>query len=187
MGFSRLVICPAGFGHAPAVDNPLGALPGGAMDEAIELRRPRPDEAGAIRELTREAYAKWVPHIGREPQPMWADYEEAVKHHRFDLLEIDGVLAALIETVDEGEQLLIENVAVRPGYQGRGLGSKLMAHAEEIARSLGRRRVRLYTNKAMAENIQLYSRLGYRVDGEAEGPPGLFRVYMSKALEDPHQ
>ena len=155
------------------------------MSEAIEMRLARPEDAGAIRDLTREAYAKWVPLIGREPMPMVADYDEAVKHHRFDLVYVAGALAALIETVDEGDQLLIENVAVRPAFQGRGLGSRLMAHAETIAGALGRTRLRLYTNKLMAENIALYLRLGYRVDREAEGPPGLFRVHMSKALATP--
>lgn len=155
------------------------------MIETTEMRRGRPEDAGAIRDLTREAYARWVALIGREPAPMAADYDEAVKRHRFDLLYVDGVLAALIETVDEGDQLLIENVAVKPRFQGRGLGSRLMGHAETIAGSLGRTRLRLYTNKAMAGNIALYRRLGYRVDREAEGPPGLFRVHMSKVLATP--
>jgi ribosomal protein S18 acetylase RimI-like enzyme len=155
------------------------------MDEAMEMRLGRPEDAAAIRDLTREAYAKWVPLIGREPMPMVADYDEAVKHHRFDLLYVGGVLAALIETVDEGDQLLIENVAVRPAFQGRGLGSRLMDQAEAIAWSLGRTRLRLYTNKLMTGNVALYLRLGYRVDREAEGPPGFFRVHMSKALVTP--
>jgi ribosomal protein S18 acetylase RimI-like enzyme len=155
------------------------------MDETIEMRRGGAEDAEAIRALTREAYARWVPLIGREPMPMVADYDEAVKHHRFDLLYVGGVLAALIETVDEGDQLLIENVAVSPLFQGRGLGSRLMWHAEAIAWSLGRTRLRLYTNKAMAGNVALYQRLGYRVDREAEGPPGFFRVHMSKALLTP--
>jgi ribosomal protein S18 acetylase RimI-like enzyme len=155
------------------------------MDEAMEMRLGRPEDAAAIRDLTREAYAKWVPLIGREPMPMVADYDEAVKHHRFDLLYVGGVLAALIETVDEGDQLLIENVAVRPAFQGRGLGSRLMDQAEAMAWSLGRTRLRLYTNKLMTGNVALYLRLGYRVDREAEGPPGFFRVHMSKALVTP--
>jgi ribosomal protein S18 acetylase RimI-like enzyme len=155
------------------------------MNETIEMRRAGPEDAGAIRDLAQEAYAKWVPRIGRKPMPMVADYDEAVKHHRFDLLYVDGALAALIETVDEGDQLLIENVAVRPAFQGRGLGSRLMWHAEAIAWSLCRPRLRLYTNKLMAENVALYLKLGYRVDREAEGPPGIFRVHMSKALITP--
>jgi len=152
------------------------------MSEAIEMRRAGPADAAAIRRLTREAYAKWVPLIGREPMPMSADYEAAVKNHRFDLLYRDGAPVALIETVDEGDKLLIENVAVLPDFQGCGLGSKLMAHAEEIARSLGYARLRLYTNKRFAENLKLYLRLGYRVDREEDLGPGMLRVHMSKSV-----
>jgi GNAT superfamily N-acetyltransferase len=148
----------------------------------IELRRAHPDDAGAIRGLTREAYAKWVPRIGREPKPMSADYEAAVLKHRFDLLYADGVLAALIETVDEGDCLLVVNVAVGSERQGSGLGSRLMAHAEEIARSLGRQRIRLFTNNLMTENIRLYRRLGYAIDLEADVGGGTVRVDMSKAV-----
>ena len=38
-----------------------------------ELRQAVPADAPAIRELTRAAYAKWIPLIGREPKPMTAD------------------------------------------------------------------------------------------------------------------
>ncbi|HEX3405753.1 MAG TPA: GNAT family N-acetyltransferase [Caulobacteraceae bacterium] len=151
------------------------------MSASFELRRATPDDADAIRSLTRAAYAKWVALSGREPQPMTADYEAAVRAHRFDLLYMDGALAALIETVDEGDVLLVENVAVAPRHQGRGLGTRLMALADEIARSEGKRRVRLYTNKLWAENIALYQRLGYGIDREEPRAPGLVRVYMSKA------
>lgn len=89
------------------------------------------------------SYAKWVPLIGREPAPMTANYEVAVQQHRFDLLLKDGALVALIETVDEGDRLLIENVAVASGLQGQGLGQMLLAHAEHLARDLGKTRIRL--------------------------------------------
>jgi GNAT superfamily N-acetyltransferase len=148
---------------------------------SIELREATPRDAAAIRDLTREAYAKWVPLIGREPKPMTADYDAAVRQHRFDLLLSDGVLAALIETVDEQDQLLIENVAVAPRFQGQGFGRVLLAHAERIARDLGRVRLRLYTNQRFKENIRLYERLGYTVDQEEDFGIGV-AVHMSKAL-----
>jgi ribosomal protein S18 acetylase RimI-like enzyme len=151
------------------------------MGASFELRRGAPGDAAAIRALTRAAYAKWVEPSGREPDPMTADYEAAVRAHRFDLLYVDGALAALIETVDEGDVLLVENVAVAPVHQGRGLGSRLLTLADEIAQSEGKRRVRLYTNKLWAENIRLYERLGYRIDREEPVAPGLVRVHMSKA------
>lgn len=148
----------------------------------FELRQATPADAAAIRELTRAAYAKWVPLGGREPKPMTVDYDAAVHVHRFDLLHLEGALAALIETVDEGEVLLVENLAVAPARQGCGLGTRMLALADELALSQGKRRVRLYTNKLWAENIALYLKLGYVIDGEEDVRPGIVRVHMSKAL-----
>lgn len=149
---------------------------------SIELRRATPSDAAAIRDLTREAYAKWVAVIGREPKPMTADYDAVVRRHRFDLLLKDGVLAALIETVDEGDQLLIENLAVAPRFQRQGFGRMLIAHAEDVARDLGRARIRLYTNQRFSENIGLYEALGYAIDREEDVGVAV-AVHMSKALD----
>jgi GNAT superfamily N-acetyltransferase len=151
------------------------------MSGVLELRQALGTDASAIRELTREAYAKWVPVIGREPKPMTADYAEALRKHRIDLLYLDGTLAALIETISEPDHLLIENVAVSPAFQGRGLGRKLIAHAEQLAGSLGHNEIKLYTNKLFAENLQFYRKLGYRVDREEEFKGG-FVVHMSKPV-----
>src|ERR1700710_2458174 len=80
------------------------AIPGsGPMGSAETLRQGVAADADAIRGLTRAAYAKWVPVIGREPKPMTADYAAALTQHRFDLLHVDGKLAALIETVAQAE------------------------------------------------------------------------------------
>jgi ribosomal protein S18 acetylase RimI-like enzyme len=151
------------------------------MESRFELRQAETADAVAIRALTRAAYAKWVPLIGREPKPMTADYEAAVASHRFDLLHVDGRLAALIETIPEADHLLVENVAVSPDFQGRGLGRKLMAHAEALARSSGLSEIRLYTNQRFVENIELYRKLGYRIDREEDVGVGI-AVHMSKRL-----
>jgi len=149
--------------------------------DTIKLVQASRADAAAIRKLTREAYAKWVPVIGREPKPMAADYAEAVQKHRFDLLYANGALAALIETIKCADHLLIENVAVSPSYQGKGYGRMLLAHAERLAASSNFGEIKLYTNKLFAENVQLYVRLGYRVDREEEVKGGTV-VHMSKQL-----
>ena len=150
-------------------------------EQVTELRRAAPEDAPVIRELTRAAYARWVPVIGREPKPMAADYAEAVRNHLIDLLYVDGELAALVETIPEADHLLIENVAVSPSFQRRGYGRTLMAHAEQLAASLGYREMRLYTNPLFAGNVLLYLKLGYRVDREEAFKGGLV-VHMSKSL-----
>jgi len=146
------------------------------------LRQAITDDAAAIRRLTRAAYAKWVSLIGREPRPMTADYGKAVRDHRFDLLEIDGKLVALIETVVRADHLLIENIAVDPAHQGRGFGRFLIIQTEQRAASSGLREVRLYTNQRFAENIRLYIGLGYRIGSEEKIGDGIVVVHMHKSL-----
>lgn len=113
---------------------------------------------------------------------MGADYEAAVRAHRFDLLYRDGTLAALVETIANPDHLLIENLAVLPAFQGQGLGRKLMAHVENLAATRGFAEVRLYTNKLFAENIAFYATLGYRVFKEEEWPGRGVAVHMSKVI-----
>ena len=113
---------------------------------------------------------------------MGADYEAAIRAHRFDLLHRDGKLAALVETIVQPDHLLIENLAVLPACQGLGLGRRLMAHVEGLAAAQGFAEVRLYTNKLFAENIAFYAGLGYRVFKEEEWPGRGIAVHMNKAV-----
>ena len=145
------------------------------------MRRATPDDAPAIAALTRAAYTKWVAIIGREPLPMQADYAEALSRHRFDLEECDGRLIALIETVADGDHLLIVNLAVSPAAQGEGLGSRLLGFAEQLAADSGFRGLRLYTNKLSVENIRFYERRGFTKEREATFNVGVV-VYMTKSL-----
>lgn len=147
----------------------------------MKLVQAQQGDAAAIRALTRAAYAKWVPVVGREPLPMRADYDAALRQHRFDLLYDGAELAALIETVAAADHLLIENVAVAPAFQGRGHGRRLIAHAEHLAATQGLSEIRLYTNKLFAENIALYLKLGYRIDRE-EVLEVATAVHMSKSV-----
>ena len=152
------------------------------FDGTLQLRRAGPADAAAVRALTRAAYAKWVPIIGREPLPMTADYDHAVRHHWIDLHEPDGALAGLIEMIPRDDHLLIENLAVSPTHQGKGLGAMLLQHAEETAKSAGIAQIRLYTNAAFRENIDFYSRRGYAIDRHAPIPAGGIIVHMAKPL-----
>jgi ribosomal protein S18 acetylase RimI-like enzyme len=146
------------------------------------LRRACPEDAATVRDLTRAAYAKWVPVIGREPRPMTEDYDVAIRDHVVDLLRLDGAVVALIEMRPDVDYLLIVNVAVSPVYQGKGYGRALLVHAEEFARSLGLEEVRLYTNGSFTDNIRLYQGVGYQVDREEAHPQFGKTVYMSKHL-----
>lgn len=151
------------------------------MMDGTTLRRATPEDAAAIRDLSRAAYAKWAKLIGREPWPMVADYDAAVRDHIIDLLHAGSALVALVEMIRQPDHLLIENIAVAPMFQGRGHGRRLMNHAEHYAAACGFCEVKLYTNQLFAANIALYRRLGYRIEREETISVGVI-VHMGKSI-----
>lgn len=149
---------------------------------ALLMRQAAPADAARLRQITREAYARWVPVIGREPLPMQVDYAIALVQHRFDLAELDGTPSGLIETLLRPDDLWIENVAVRPNFQGLGLGRYLLGHAESLARAAGLQDLRLLTNEAFVDNVAIYQHLGYAVE-RTEAFMGGTTLYLHKRLE----
>lgn len=152
-----------------------------AIGVILDLRPANPADATAIRDIVRAAYAKWVPAIGREPLPMRADYEKALREHQFDLAVEGDRIVGMIETMLAGDHLWIENVCVIPQAQGRGIGRLLLEQAERKAVEAGRGEIRLLTNGAFEANVSLYKRHGYAIDREEPFMNGV-TVYMSKRL-----
>lgn len=151
------------------------------MPADLEFRRAGLDDAGVVRGLTRKAYAKWCAVIGREPLPMAADYELAVRRHVIDLAYRDGRLVGLVEMIPRENDLLIENVCVDPDGQGGGIGRQLVAHAEAETRRLGHRVIRLYTNQLFAANLGFYAAQGYEIEREEAFKGGIL-VHFRKSL-----
>lgn len=149
----------------------------------LTFRRAGPDDAETVRALTHAAYAKWVPVIGRRPKPMNADYDHAVRAHLIELAYLDGELAGLIELISAADHLLLENLAVAPAQQRKGIGRRLMAHVEALARARGLKQVRLYTNKAFTTNLDFYLSLGYTLEREEPLQRGGVLVHFAKAVD----
>ena len=147
------------------------------------FRRATSADVRIIGEITRAAYAKWVPLIGREPKPMTADYARAVTNHVIDLLEEGGRPVGLIEAIPTPAHLLIENIAVLPDRHGRGIGGMLLSHADDLARSLGVSELRLYTNAKFTANIAFYLRRGFEEFLRESHPAGGEVVHMKKPVE----
>lgn len=134
-----------------------------------------------VRRLVRDAYALYVPRIGREPAPMTADYAELVVAGEVTVAVEDGAIVGVLVLRPGPDSLLVENVAVAPAAQGHGIGRALLAHAEARARELELDRVALYTNAKMTENLSFYPALGY-VEVDRRHEQGFERVFFEKAL-----
>lgn len=159
----------------------METYPDSHSNGGLLIRQANAAEAGLVAAITAAAYEKYVPLLGREPQPMTADYRQMIASGPVWLLFVEGQPAGILVLVDEPGQLLIYSVAVHPDYQKQGHGKRLLEWAEWEARSNGCARIRLYTNALMVDNIALYLRLGYEETGR-EAYLGSTLVHMAKAI-----
>jgi GNAT superfamily N-acetyltransferase len=146
------------------------------------IRRAGPGDVDELRAIAAAAYQKYVPRIGRAPAPMTADYARAVRDGQAWAALEDGQIVGFAIMIAQPGYLLLDNVAVLPAVQGRGIGARLLALAEEQARGLGLRQIRLYTNEAMTENLAYYPRHGYAETHRAE-QDGFNRVFFRKPID----
>jgi len=151
--------------------------------QSVVIRRATPADVASITAITNAAYARYVPRMGRKPQPMTADYQQMLATHPIWLLSVADQPAGVLVLIHEPAALLIYSVAVHPDYQRRGFGQQLLAWSEYEARQAGYTQIRLYTNALMEENIARYTALGYRETGRE--PFGeLTVVHFAKELDE---
>ena len=146
------------------------------------IRTATIDDLPAIKQCVDAAYEIYVERLGGKPKPMLADYETQVR---------DGIVSVAVD--DHGDvqgyiicyarlgTMLLENVAVSPHHQGRGVGKRLIAFCDEEARRQGCQAIELFTHVKLTENRALYARLGYETIDRPEDKQ-LDRVCFRKRL-----
>jgi ribosomal protein S18 acetylase RimI-like enzyme len=146
------------------------------------IRQASAKDEPEIRNCAEQAYARYIPLIGRKPAPMVADFRAQITTGDIYIAtDDDGILQGFIVFYPEEQHILLENVAVLPSAAGQGIGKALISFCEDKARQRGFSAVHLYTNEKMTENISIYLRLGYtEVTRRAED--GFNRVFFEKAL-----
>ena len=149
----------------------------------IAIRLAAEADAPVLARIAVAAYQHYVPRIGRPPAPMTADYPAAVRRGQAWVAAVDGEVAGFIILIPQPGYLLLENVAVLPAAQGRGIGARLLALAEDRARFLHVSEIRLYANAVMTENLAYYPRHGYTQTHRAQ-QGGFCRVFFRKRVED---
>lgn len=157
----------------------------------MPIRAARADDVPTIESIVERAYGVYVERIGMRPGPMNDDYREKVAAGLVTVFEAGDEepavagrpsdVVGLLVLVEEPDHLQVENVAVEPSRQEKGIGRRLLDHAEERARAAGLSEVRLYTHSKMTENREMYARLGY-VETDRRDEAGFDRVFLVKEL-----
>jgi ribosomal protein S18 acetylase RimI-like enzyme len=145
----------------------------------LGLRRATADDLPAIRAVIEAAYARYLTRMDKPPAPLLRDYGPSVEAGTTWVT--GSPITAVLTLYPREDHLYVENIAVDPSAQGRGLGRALMEFAEQEAARRGLSRMALVTHEAMTENQAIYARLGY-VEIERRTEDGYRRIYMEKPL-----
>jgi ribosomal protein S18 acetylase RimI-like enzyme len=152
--------------------------------EEIRIRAATAADVPAIVDIVDRAYRHYIARIGKPPGPMLDNYAARVSEDAVWVLEEGPGIAGILALLSAPEYLLLDNIAIAPERQGRGLGRRLLAFAESEALRRGYREIRLYTHQTMIENQRLYASIGYEETGRGS-EAGYDRVFMRKPLRNP--
>lgn len=159
----------------------------------FSIRPVRPDrEADAVRALLHAAHAWNLAH-GFNFTAADISAEELgprLDPTRFWVAEgADGALLGTVEVKpdqDDDRDLRFHLLAVAPAMAGAGVGRALVAHAEDVARRAGARRLTLDTPEGHPWLPAFYRRLGYVPFGHVQWEGKRYRsVLMAKDLLAP--
>ncbi len=182
------MVCPTPVARKQPVDICAYDLPeyeshAMSLTEGIFLiRLAEAKDEPAIRHCAVQAYARYVPAIGRKPAPMTADFAAQIAAGIvYVATDENARFEGFVVFYAEQQHVLLENVAVMPSATGRGVGKSLIRFCEETSRQLGMSAVHLYTNEKMADNLLIYPRLGY-IELGRRTEHGFERVYFEKKL-----
>ena len=109
------------------------------------------------------------------------NYTEVIERRQVSVADVSGEIVGVLVLAITEEGFLLDNIAVHPSSQGKGVGKALLEFAESEARRLGFTSIYLYTHQKMTENQSLYAKIGY-VEYDRRTEDIYHRVYMRKQL-----
>ena len=121
-------------GTPPGQTMPIGPMPG--------IRPAVGADVPAIEGIVHDAYVKYVARIGKPPGPMLDDYAARVAAGEVSVCAYGDLIAGILVLEPAEDHLLLDNIAVAPAWQGRGVGRILLAFADAEARRAGHAELR---------------------------------------------
>lgn len=141
----------------------------GITNDIVSVRRAGRDDLGRVLALYRLLAGPYAA-AGRAVTELeaWRALTDDRRQHLL-VAEAGGLIVGtatviVIANIGHGGKpwAAVENVVVAGEYRGRGVGTRLMAAAGDVARRLGCYKLVLSSNAARAEAHEFYRRLGWR-------------------------
>ena len=153
------------------------------VGKQMAIRRAAGCDAAEIAACVADSYRHYIDRMGQPPGPMLEDYGQVIAEREVFVAELDQQIIGVLVLAQTEEGFLLDNIAVNPKHQGKGIGRRLLELAESRAKWSGFRSIYLYTHEKMTENQALYGRIGYTAYARRT-EKGFSRVYMRKLFTD---
>jgi GNAT superfamily N-acetyltransferase len=135
----------------------------------VKIRLALPSEAAVLARVINSAFVVEQFFVDGDRVTV-AQVEEYLRKGQFLAVDDEGVMAGCVYLEPRGERAYLGLLSVDPSRQGGGLGSRLMAAAENHARGAGCRAVDLNVVNVREELPAFYARCGYLQTGTAPFP-----------------
>ncbi|MFB6221463.1 MAG: GNAT family N-acetyltransferase [Halolamina sp.] len=152
------------------------------MDD-VRIRTAAPDDAEALAAAYRDAYreSREFGFPMKAEEATAGEVEVWIRDHRVFVAEAEGTIVGGVRLEAAGDDTLqLSRLAVREGWKGMGIGSRLLKHAERAAREDGYGSMRLTTPENHPYLVEFYRSRGYAVVGDY---PLEYREYDEVVLE----
>lgn len=153
---------------------------GFSADRAI-FRPARIEDASFLSELAWAAYSKYSINMNKLPRPVYYNYHDLIlKGDTFVALNNKNIIGMATLSLRDN-YLLIQNIAISPQFQRKGLGKRFINYAKKISISKNISEMRLWTNEKMPGNLEMYISHGFQETHRQE-IEGHRLIYLKKIL-----
>jgi ribosomal protein S18 acetylase RimI-like enzyme len=142
------------------------------------FRRAVAEDHEIIIAIAQKAYEKYVERMGKEPAPMRPVIQ---KEDVVFICEDNKQIIAFAILVKINDQIILDNIAVDPSHQKKGIGNNFIKFIEQYLIKKKFDKYQLYTNEKMFENIKWYQKIGFKIFKKVT-EKGYNRIYFEKEL-----
>ena len=142
------------------------------------FRRAVAEDHEIIIAIALKAYEKYIERMGKEPAPMRPVIQ---KEDVVFICEDNKQIIAFAILVKINDQIILDNIAVDPSHQKKGIGNNFIKFIEQYLIKKKFDKYQLYTNEKMFENIKWYQKIGFKIFKKVT-EKGYNRIYFEKEL-----
>ena len=145
------------------------------------IRHAKLSDLHQVRYLAQTSFAPYAVGMGQQAAPMSADFRDLAEEGRLYVYMVENAVRGFITFHIDGPDVHVEAMAVSAKFRRQGIGRSMLDYADKEGLKAGCRRVILYTNVLMFENIAYYLGKGFQETDRRE-EEGFDRVYFERYL-----